>query len=319
MERSSAKPGEVAAFWTPERIREAMANPADLDAPQPSAPAPQRTVKPAGPDVSISADAVLPASAAGQAGLGPAAVTDASRSLPSPASGQWPWQATGFLLYEHANGGTYRCTAAVIVHNNKSTLWTAAHCVHTGKTGNGYHKQMAFVPGYDGESAPYGVWEKATSYVPTSWITDTDYRYSDMAAITLKPATNGAKIQNVVGAYGYEFRSNSPENSFVFSLGYPANGYNRPDSDFADDKMRYCTGPTVDASDFNPLDQRLQMNCDMGGGASGGPIVKGFTTSAQIVGVNSHRYTNSSGGWLDNRLFSSEHGSQAVAVYNAVR
>ncbi|MFI8392653.1 hypothetical protein [Streptomyces sp. NPDC085540] len=34
--------------------------------------------------------------------------------------------------------GTFRCTAAVIVHNDKSTLWTAAHCLHTGKTGNGY-------------------------------------------------------------------------------------------------------------------------------------------------------------------------------------
>ncbi|MEU9110085.1 hypothetical protein AB0D54_38335 [Streptomyces xanthophaeus] len=44
-------------------------------------------------------------------------------------------------------------------------------------------------------------------------------------------------------------------------------------SDFADNGM-YCTGPTVDASNFNPL---------------------------------------------DHRLFSSEHGSQAVAVYNAVR
>ncbi|WP_328786570.1 MULTISPECIES: hypothetical protein [unclassified Streptomyces] len=59
-----------------------------------------------------------------------------------------------------------------------------------------------------------------------------------MPAITLKPAANGARIQDVVGDYGYEFRSNSPENDSVFSLGYPANRYNRPDSDFADDMMR---------------------------------------------------------------------------------
>lgn len=319
VERSTAKPGEAKAFWTPERIREVMSRPADIGAPQQADLAPQTAKKPTGPNVSISGDATLPEGATRQTGFGPSAATDVSRSLPSPAPGQWPWQATGFLLYEHANGGTYRCTAAVINHNNKTTLWTAAHCVHTGKTGNGYHKQMVFVPGYDGTTIPYGVWEKAASYVPTSWIKDTDVRYSDMAAITLKPATNGAKIQNVVGAYGYEFRSNSPENSFVFALGYPANGYNRPDSDFADDKMRYCTGPTIDASNLNPLDQRLQMNCDMGGGASGGPMVKNFTGNAQIVGVNSHRYKNSSGGWLDNRMFSSEHGSQAVAVYNAVR
>ncbi|MFA7768243.1 hypothetical protein [Streptomyces sp. NRRL S-448] len=73
------------------------------------------------------------------------------------------------------------------------------------------------------------------------------------------------------------------------------------------------------AGDLNPLDQRLQMGRDMGGGASGGPMIKNFTGSAQIVGVNSHRYTDSSGGWLDNRLFSSEHGAHAVTVYKAVR
>ncbi|MGW7031452.1 trypsin-like serine peptidase [Streptomyces xanthophaeus] len=296
-----------------------MAHPADLGAPQPTGLAPQQTGMPAGPSVSLSADAALPSGAARQSGLAGSALAGATKSLKSPAPGQWPWQASGFLLYEHANGGTFRCTAAVVVHNNKSTLWTAAHCVHTGKTGNGYHKNAVFVPGFDGANTPYGVWEKAASYVPTSWIKDTDVRYSDMAAITLKPASNGVRVQDVVGAYGYEFRSNSPENDFVFALGYPANGYNRPDSDFADDMMRYCTGATIDASDFNPLDQRLQMSCDMGGGASGGPMIKNFTGNAQIVGVNSHRYTDSSGNWLDNRMFSSEHGAQAVAVYNAVR
>ncbi|MEU9415844.1 hypothetical protein [Streptomyces sp. NPDC048272] len=49
-------------------------------------------------------------------------------------------------------------------------------------------------------------------------MTDTDYGYSDTAA-TLKPATNGAEVQNVAGTYGCDFRSNSPENPFVFSQG----------------------------------------------------------------------------------------------------
>ncbi|MFJ9078209.1 hypothetical protein ACIRO3_23675 [Streptomyces sp. NPDC102278] len=52
-------------------------------------------------------------------------------------------------------------------------------------------------------------------------MTDTDYGYSDTAAITLKPATDGAEVQNVTGAHGCDFRSNSPENPFVFSPGSP--------------------------------------------------------------------------------------------------
>ncbi|MGW6939688.1 hypothetical protein ACWGF3_11880 [Streptomyces xanthophaeus] len=58
----------------------------------------------------------------------------------------------------------------------------------------------------------------------------------------------------------------------------------------------------------------------MGGGASGGPMIKNFARNAQIVGVKSrHRYTDSCGNWLVNRMFPSEHGAQAVAVYNAAR
>ncbi|MFD3330861.1 hypothetical protein [Streptomyces sp. NPDC058701] len=85
-------------------------------------------------------------------------------------------------------------------------------------------------------------------------------------------------FQEVVGAFGYEFRSNAPENDFIFALNDPANDYNRRDSDFADDMMRYCTGATIDASNFKPLDQHLQMCCAMGGGDSRGPMI--FTRNA---------------------------------------
>jgi hypothetical protein len=47
-------------------------------------------------------------------------------------------------------------------------------------------------------------------------------------------------------------------------------------------------------------------------------MVKTLTSGAQIAGVNSHRHVDSAGEWSDNYLFSSEHGAQAVAVYNAI-
>lgn len=81
----------------------------------------------------------------------------------------------------------------------------------------------------------------------------------------------------------------------------------------------YCSGSTVDAANWNPLDNRLRMNCDMGGGASGGPMAIGVGTSnVQIIGANSHHNVDSAGNWADNHLFSSEHSDHAAAVIDLV-
>ncbi|MGW2580976.1 trypsin-like serine peptidase [Streptomyces virginiae] len=107
-----------------------------------------------------------------------------------------------------ADGNLYSCSAAVIVHSNKSTVWTAAHCLHGGK-GGGYSKNAAFVPAKNGDDHPFGVWEKVSSYAPTKWIQDSDVITGDMAAFTVRAdPTLGGFVQDVVGAYGYEFRSN---------------------------------------------------------------------------------------------------------------
>ncbi|MDG9723518.1 hypothetical protein [Streptomyces sp. DH41] len=77
----------------------------------------------------------------------------------------------------------------------------------------------------------------------------------------------------------------------------------------------YCTGDVVDAMNWNPLDNRLEMNCDMGAGASGGPMA---TTEGQIVGANSHVETDDQDQRINDHLYSSDHGDQAVAVINAI-
>lgn len=324
VDRNTTEPGSVRDFWTPERIAKAKANPADVGVAHLPPVNALKTAPPSKPwpDVSVSADPVPPKNPALLPKKGIQAAPSAeegelTQSVGTPYPDRWPWILTGLLLFEHADGGLYQCSASVIVHDNRSTLWTAAHCLHTGKNGGGWHKNAIFAPGFDG-SAPIDFWEKSQSIVTTSWAEETDYRYSDMGAMVLKPHPDYGYIQDVVGAYGFEFRSNSPGNDAVFSIGYPADGYNRPDSDFTGDHQMYCYGNTVDASDFNPLDDRLQMDCDMGNGSSGGPMVKNLTTSPQIVGNNSHRYTDDSGEWADIHLFSSEHGPQAVAVYEAV-
>jgi V8-like Glu-specific endopeptidase len=246
-----------------------------------------------------------------------AAAAELTSSLPAPEPDQWPWRATGTLFIQTAGGGYGHCSAAVVVHGNKSSVWTAAHCLYDREAG-AFNAGYAFAPGYN-DGAPYGYWDVRSVVVPNAYIDDGDVRYSDMGAIVLHQHSSYGYVQDTVGAYGYEFRSNSPENDNVASIGYPADGYGRADSFYEDGSyMRYCYGNTVDASSLNPLDQRLEMDCEMGHGASGGPMVKDLTTDARIVGANSHRYGDANGNWVDNHLYSSEHGAYAVGVYNAL-
>ncbi|MBT2444497.1 hypothetical protein J7E93_31260 [Streptomyces sp. ISL-36] len=76
-----------------------------------------------------------------------------------------------------------------------------------------------------------------------------------------------------------------------------------------------CTGDVVDAVDMYPWDNRLEMTCDMGAGASGGPMA---TTDGRIVGANSHVDTDDQDQRVNDHLYSSDHGDQAVAVINAI-
>ncbi len=317
-EQSSA-PGSAEKFWTPERVKRALATPVGPEG-RGTTPV-SRPVKQSNlPDVALSAHAVPPkrssAPAPGEARISGPQGRELTRSLRAPEPKKWPWAATGVLFFETGNGRYGQCTASVITHSNKSSLWTAAHCLYDwGK--KRWYKNFAFAPGF-AKTAPYGYWDVKRVIVPSVYLSKGDLRYSDMGGIVLQPR-KGRSIQNTVGAYGYEFRSNSPENDNVASLGFPADGYHRPNSFYSGGAyMRYCYGNTVDASNGNPLDQRLEMDCEMGHGSSGGPMVKNLTHDARIVGVNSHRNGDSHGRWVDNHLYSSEHGAYAVSVYKSL-
>ncbi|MEV6424759.1 hypothetical protein [Streptomyces sp. NPDC051662] len=102
------------------------------------------------------------------------------------------------------------------------------------------------------------------------------------------------------------------------TVGFPAEGYNRTDLD--GEYMYFCYGNAEDNANFNPLDNRIEMDCDMGRGASGGPLVIASEASGiQIVGANSHYLGDTTTGERANDdLLSSEHGVRAVNVINAV-
>ncbi|MER5184440.1 hypothetical protein ABT009_40025 [Streptomyces sp. NPDC002896] len=260
-------------------------------------------------------------SAAGDAPLAEsAAADDIAVSQRVPITTTYPMNIVGKLFAYDAEGNEeLKCSASVIVSDTASTIWTAAHCVHRGDGSGsaGFYEQLMFIPAYkDGES-PWGLWAATTKYAPTAYTEDTDNLESDFAAVELAPDPTYGKIQDAMGAFGYSFGSGS-DYSDVTTAGYPGEGYNRTDLD--GEYMMYCYGNAEDYANLNPLDDRIKMDCDMGKGASGGPMVIASDESGlQIIGANSHYIGDASTGERANDdLLSSEHGVRAANVIAAV-
>lgn len=325
-------PEEVLAYWTPERMKRALAAPERL----PSVPAGNGKSERAfagtsaaeAEHVTASADAVQPAAGAASSTLSTvsstvsaqaAAAADIAVAQDVPASTSIPNVVVGKLFYTEPDGSAGACSASVIVSDTANTVWTAAHCVHLGDGSGdaGWFSNFQFIPGYKDGQEPWGVWVADREYAPTEWLEEGDSEESDMAAVVLSPSDTYGNIQDNIGALGYQFGSVTDYDE-AFTVGYPGEGYNRTDMD--GEQMMYCFGNTEDASSLNPLDDRLKMDCDMGKGASGGPMFIGaLSSNPQIVGANSHYESDATTDErLDDDLFSSTHDANAVAVINAV-
>jgi V8-like Glu-specific endopeptidase len=326
---------EIVDYWTPERIERALANPA----PVPVAPAATSTSASAAlsasdtgePQVTASADAVSPknttkstatstaASSAASAQAADAAAADIAVAQDVPASTSIPNVVVGKLFFTKPDGSDGSCSGSVIVSDTANTVWTAGHCVHLGDNSGdaGWYSDILFIPGYKDGQEPWGVWVADRKYAPTEWLEEGDSQTSDMAAVVLAPSDTYGNLQDNIGALGYQFGSVTDYDD-AFTVGYPGEGYNRTDMD--GEQMMFCYGNTEDASPLWPLDDRLKMDCDMGRGASGGPMFIGaLGGNPQIVGANSHYEADATTDErLNDDLFSSTHDDNAVAVINAV-
>ncbi|MEU3559654.1 hypothetical protein [Kitasatospora sp. NPDC006786] len=310
----------VLDFWTPERVRQAATNPLPAQTVTEEAARKAREQAAQHADTSfqkteaVSADAVaplVPHQALQASPRAAASIGDLSRSdLAAPLG--WKTKITGRLFFDVDGETLGTCSAAVIVSNNKNSIWTAGHCLHSGKGGNFYQK-FVFAPGYD-ETAPWGFWPLKNIIVSSAWADESDNLWGDMGGGIVAPLSQYGNLQEWVGAYGYRFNSESDING-VTAIGYPVDGYNRPSSEFHNGaKPMYCHGNAFDAGNWNPFDDRLKLPCDMGHGASGGPVIADLNGNSQIVGANSHRLADSNNNWVDNYMYSSNHGSSAAGV-----
>ncbi|MFI2506700.1 trypsin-like serine peptidase [Streptomyces sp. NPDC018972] len=328
--KQTTDPQKVRDFWTPERVARALANEKkdqagiarDAAVAEAAAGATEDKTRGAAPRLTAEAPRVLPAKEAG------VSATAAAADVPEmPVAEKVPYPQTppatvvGKILYIDDAGEEHGCSGASIAADGDNTVWTAGHCVHPGdgRGSDGFYDLVLFIPGYKesldtpGEyDAPWGEWVAQSFVAPEAWTQDQDYDEGDLAAFTVEAPAGYTNLTATVGALGYKFGYGSDWSDIIDS-GFPGEGYNRTDMDGY--TQFYCTGDVVDAMDWNPFDNRLEMNCDMGAGASGGPMA---TTEGEIVGANSHVEIDDQDQRINDHLYSSDHGDQAVAVINAI-
>jgi len=295
---SKAEQRDVKTYWTEARMEAAK----PLDAPDASA---RRFA---------SAAAIVESVTAKPATISPTLTTDASVGssyVLSRTSGS-AWTGGGavtktagrifFTITAGPDAGrNASCSGNAVTSSNESVVITAGHCV---KISGGFHSNWAFVPGYNNGNRPFGTWPATTLLTTPQWNAGEDMNF-DVAAAVVAPL-NGQTLTDVVGGQGVAF--NQPRGRQMYSFGYPAG------APYDGSKLIYCGGRVFD--DFLQSDD-LGLNCNMTGGASGGPWFVGFnedTGVGLLNSVNSFKY-NFANFWMFGPYF----GPEAQAVYTAAQ
>ncbi|QHC25826.1 trypsin-like serine peptidase [Streptomyces sp. GS7] len=185
--------------------------------------------------------------------------------------------------------GPMVCSGTIVedpAHPGKSNLvWTAGHCVHTGKQG-GWMRNIVFVPSFNdngvpanqlnnttaAEMMPYGKFWADWVNTSNQWISmggekGNDGSVYDFAVMHVKPENgNGKSLEETVGAAA-QIWFNSPYAEGIGSLkafGYPAA------APYDGARMMSC----LDRPDRLTMERNMppmdRIGCTMTGGSSGG-------------------------------------------------
>jgi V8-like Glu-specific endopeptidase len=280
-----AEQQRVTAYWTAERMRQAvpietLVDPRrSLDTPRTVARGNPVTIAPTTASVGIQS---FPN--AGSAWTGGGAVT----------------RTVGRVFFTY-QGRTASCSGNAVTSANRSTVMTAGHCV---KLGGAWHTNWVFVPGYNSGNAPYGTWTARATLATPQWAASEDINYDVGAAVV--NLLNGSALTDVVGAQGIAF--NQARGQAMYAFGYPAA------SPYDGTRLIYCSGVTF--NDFF-LSMGIGMDCNMTGGASGGPWFQQFSESTGTGiqnSVNSFKYN-----FFPNWMFGPYFGTDAQNVYNTAQ
>jgi len=189
--------------------------------------------------------------------------------------------------------GQHFCTASVVDSPAGDLVITAAHCV-SGNSGT-----VAFVPGYDNGSVPYGVWTVGQVYVDKAWSSSSS-QDDDFAFLRVSKPGSDVPIEDVTGAE--RLATGTPTGrGQVQVIGYP-NATNQP--------------VTCQNWLHEPMAAQLEFDCDgYTDGTSGGPFlseVDQATGQGQVIGVIGGYQQ---GGDAPDVSYSSTLGANAAVLY----
>ncbi|CAM3538349.1 serine protease [Kibdelosporangium persicum] len=195
----------VLAFWTPERMRQAV----PMEIVVANLPAGQQIPQ------------TWPTPSTAQA----------------PANHGGPWTGSGevvkttgrvFFTFE---GKEASCSGSAVTSANKSVVITAGHCVRMKGT---WHPDWLFVPAYDNGNAPHGKWAARQLHTTPQWVDKEELNF-DVGAAVLNQL-DGKNLTDVVGAQEIAF--NQPRNQHMHAFGYPAA------APYDGTRLIFCSGQT---------------------------------------------------------------------------
>ncbi|GAA4620993.1 hypothetical protein GCM10023196_007130 [Actinoallomurus vinaceus] len=175
-------------------------------------------------------------------------------------------RVVGALFYNKGHG-IHFCTASVVHSYTKNIILTAGHCLYDPHH-HTFSTNLAFVPGYNNGSRPYGVWPvHGKGFLDGRWLShgdiDLDFGFARLDKV------GGRHIEDRVGAN--TMRATQGFHRWVTVIGYP------------DKKYHHADGP-ISCSNWTFKHSTFQQGFDCGGyynGTSGSPWVMNYNKHTQ--------------------------------------
>ena len=165
----------------------------------------------------------------------------------------------GELVWQNPDGtpGAKLCSAVAVDSAGGDLIATAAHCVGGVKSRIGGSMTVAYLPGSDDGSQPYGVWYPTRIIRAQQWMNGTKNPDFDIAFLTVARPGDARPLESITGAE--HFGAIPSAGTLGVQIGYP----------YLSRHPVACRTPIRFLSST-----QLELDCaDFTGGTSGGPVL----------------------------------------------
>ena len=281
VDHSASTEKAIAAYWTPQRMREAIAASAPSSSPSSAVTLPKSTAS-ADPPTGVK---VL-STPTGAQRPGPMAVRPDNLAT-TATQGRVFFHNGVTNLNASCSGGTVNTPAGDMVI-------TAAHCVYANFS---FMQDWIYVPAYYNGPTGWGTWFASNMAVTPSWKFNANPN-DDFGIVNVAPASTGLSLVKTAGANGLVTDQSYTQSVVIW--GYPG-AYN--------DGLtpEYCITSTFQSGSM------VGAACNLSQGASGGPWLTSYN-SATGLGYEFGETSTESASLTDN--YSPYFGSDFITLYD---